>query len=153
VNEPIVSGQRRNLDPVRFDAGGHEQQHEHVWTSRLILFLRVMAALSLAKGLYHWSAICGIGVRPDNGFEAQALPWQAGTVFFAVIDLVAAVGLWLAAAWGAVIWLTAVVSMAAVELIFPQVFGGNIWVVAVELTLLGCYLILAIQSAREHPNG
>jgi uncharacterized RDD family membrane protein YckC len=152
VNEPIVSGQRRNLDPVRFDAGGHEQQQENLWTARLILFLRVMAALSLVKGLYHWGAVCGIGVPPDNAFEAQALPWQAGTVFFAVIDLVAAVGLWLAAAWGAVIWLTAVVSMAAVELIFPQVFGGNVWVVAIELVLLGCYLFLAIQSAREHPN-
>jgi uncharacterized membrane protein (DUF2068 family) len=92
-------------------------------------------------------------VQPDNAFEAQALPWQAGTVFFAVIDLVAAVGLWLAAAWGAVIWLTAVVSMAAVELIFPQVFGGNIAVVVFELVLLGGYLFLAIQSAREHPNG
>jgi hypothetical protein len=42
--------------------------------------------------------------------------------------------------------------MAAVELIFPQVFGGNIAVVVVELALLACYLFLAIQSAREHPN-
>ena len=151
MNEPIVSGQRRNLDPVRIDAADHEY-HENFWTSWLILFLRVMAALSLVKGLYHWSAVCGIGARPENAFDAQALPWQAGTVFFAVIDLVAAVGLWLAAAWGAVIWLTAVVSMAAVELIFPQVFGGNIVVVVVELVLLGCYLFLAIQSAREHPT-
>ena len=48
-------------------------------------------------------------------------------MFFAVIDLVAAVGLWLAAAWGAVIWLTAVASMVAVEIFFPQVFGGELW--------------------------
>ena len=152
MNEPIVSGQRRTLDTVRMEAADYERV-ENLWTRRLVLFLRVMAALSLAKGLYHWGAICGIGVRPDNAFEAQALPWQTGTVFFAVIDLVAAVGLWLAAAWGAVIWLTAVVSMAAVELIFPQVFGGSISVVVLEFALLGCYLFLAIQSAREHPNG
>jgi fatty acid desaturase len=151
VNEPIVSGQRRNLDPVRMDGSDDEQQHS-LWTARLVLFLRVMAALSLVKGLYHWGAICGIAVRPENAFEAQGLPWQAGTVFFAVIDLVAAVGLWLAAAWGAVIWLTAVVSMAAVEMVFPQVFGGSIPVVMIELVLLGCYLFLAVQSAREHPN-
>ena len=151
MKEPVVSGLRRNLEPVRMDAEAHERP-QNLWTLRLVLFLRVMAALSLAKGLYHWGAICGIGVRPENAFDAQALPWQAGTVFFAVIDLVAAVGLWLAAAWGAVIWLTAVVSMAAVELMFPQVFGGNIPVVVVELALLGCYLFLAIQSAREHPN-
>ena len=74
-------------------------------------------------------------------------------MFFAVIDLVAAVGLWLAAAWGAVVWLTACVSMAAVEVIFPQVYGGRMIVVVFEVRLLLFgYLFLAIQSAREHPQ-
>ena len=57
---------------------------------------------------------------------------QTATIFFAVIDLVAAVGLWLAAAWGAVVWLTAAVSMAAVEVLFPQVYGGRMIVVVIE---------------------
>jgi hypothetical protein len=70
-------------------------------------------------------------------------------VFFAVIDLVAAVGLWLAAAWGAVVWLTAVVSMAVVEVFFPQVYGGSVFVVLVESTLLAIYLWLAIFAARR----
>ena len=71
--------------------------------------------------------------------------------FFAVIDLVAAVGLWLAAAWGAVVWLSSVVSMAVVEIFFPNVFGGSIFIALIEMTLLGVYLWLAIVSAREHP--
>ena len=62
------------------------------------------------------------------------------------------VGLWLAAVWGAVVWLTAAVSMAAVEAFFPQIYGGSVIVVAVELALLCCYLVLAMQSAREHPH-
>jgi hypothetical protein len=62
------------------------------------------------------------------------------------------VGLWLAAPWGAVVWLTAAVSMAAVEIIFPQVYGGRMPVVAIEAVLLVFYLFLAIQSAREHPG-
>jgi hypothetical protein len=66
-----------------------------------------------------------------------------------VIDLVAAVGLWLAAAWGAVVWLTAVVSMAVVEVFFPQVYGGSVLVVLVESTLLAIYLWLAIFAARR----
>ena len=28
---------------------------ENVWTRRLVLFLRVMALLSILKGLYHWA--------------------------------------------------------------------------------------------------
>ena len=70
-------------------------------------------------------------------------------MFFAVIDLVAAVGLWLAGAWGAVVWLTAIVSMAVVEVFFPQVYGGSVFVVLVESTLLAIYLWLAIFAARR----
>jgi uncharacterized membrane protein (DUF2068 family) len=139
----------RTLEPVHAE---EPEQQRQVWTDRLLLFLRVMAGLSMIKGLYHWAAVVGLA-GPADGFEVQPLPWQAGTVFFAVIDLVAAVGLWLAAAWGAVVWLTAAVSMAAVEVLFPQVFGGFMSVVAVEFVLLCAYLFLAIMSAREHPQG
>ena len=138
----------RNLEPVPVD---EPKMFEARWTARLVLFLRVMAVLSMAKGLYHWAVVSGIA-GPLDGFEYQPTPWQTATVFFAVIDLVAAVGLWLAAAWGAVVWLTACVSMAAVEVFFPQVYGGRLIVVGIEGVLLFSYLALAIQSAREHPN-
>ncbi len=138
----------RNVEPVHTD---EPEVHDERWTGRLVIFLRVMAVLSMAKGLYHWALVSGV-IGPAEGFEYQPMPWQTATVFFAVIDLVAAVGLWLAAAWGAVVWLTACVSMAAVEVFFPQVYGGRLMVVAVEGVLLFTYLALAIQSAREHPN-
>jgi hypothetical protein len=138
----------RSLEPVHAGEGGAPAQ---LWTRRLVTFLRVMAVLSMAKGLYHWAIVVGIG-GPTDGFEYAPTPWQTATVFFAVIDLVAAVGLWLAAAWGAVVWLTACVSMAAVEVFFPQVYGGRLLVVMAEGALLVAYLFLAIQSAREHPN-
>jgi len=135
------------LDPVLVENGSHQK----TWTEYLVLFLRVMAVVSLIKGLYHWAQVCGIGAPADEGFETHTIAWQTSTVFFAVLDLVAAVGLWLAAAWGAVVWLTSVVSMAAVEVFFPQVYGGSIVIVLIEMTLLGAYLYLAIVAARERP--
>lgn len=149
MTEPYASDPSRTLEPVHAEPGDEVQQGR--WTFRLVMFLRVMAGLSMVKGLYHWAVVCGM-TGLDGGFEAQPLPWQTATVFFAVIDLVAAVGLWLAAAWGAVVWLTACVSMAAVEVIFPQVYGGRIAAVVFESVLLFGYLFLAIQSAREHPQ-
>jgi hypothetical protein len=149
VNEPnAASDPVRTLEPVH---AGQPETREPVWTARLVMFLRVMAVLSMAKGLYHWAIVCGF-IGPPDGFEYAPTAWQTATVFFAVIDLVAAVGLWLAAAWGAVVWLTACVSMAAVEVFFPQVYGGRLLVVGFEALLLFAYLFLAIQSAREHPN-
>ena len=147
--QPYASDPARTLEPVHVEKEEEAQQGR--WTFRLVMFLRVMAVLSMLKGLYHWAVVTGM-TGLEGGFEAQPLPWQTATVFFAVIDLVAAVGLWLAAAWGAVVWLTACVSMAAVEVMFPQVYGGRMAVVVFETTLLFCYLFLAIQSAREHPQ-
>jgi hypothetical protein len=113
------------------------------------LFLRVMAGLSMLKGLYHWARVCGIGTG-DDLYEYHSIAWQVATVFFAVIDLVAAVGLWLAAAWGAVIWLMSVASMLVVEIFFPQVFGANVATAMFETGLLGLYLFLAVKAAQEH---
>ncbi|HEX3708537.1 MAG TPA: DUF6163 family protein [Pseudolabrys sp.] len=147
MSEPYADETARSLEPV------HEQAGEPGlgrWTWWLVLFLRVMAAVSMLQGLYHWSRVCGIGVGPNEGFEFQSIAWQAATVFFAVIDLVAAVGLWLAAAWGAVIWLTAVASMLAVEVFFPQVYGNGMLVGLSEAALLAIYLWLALKSAQEH---
>jgi hypothetical protein len=137
------------LEPVH---AGETANASGSWAEYLVLFLRIMAGVSLIKGLYHWAQVCGIGAPADGGFESHTVAWQTATVFFAVIDLVAAVGLWLAAAWGAVVWLTAVVSMAVVEVFFPQVYGGSSVVVLVESTLLAVYLWLAIFAAREQPK-
>jgi Family of unknown function (DUF6163) len=147
MTEPVITDHGRTLEPVHV---GDERPREGRWTTYLVLFLRVMAVLSLMKGLYHWSIVCGIGDGPDASFETAPMPWQAATVFFAVIDLVAAVGLWLTAAWGAVVWLTAAISMVAVQILFPTIYGGSLMPVFVELGLLAVYLLLALQAAREH---
>jgi Family of unknown function (DUF6163) len=124
---------------------------ENVWTRRLVLFLRIMAVVSILKGLYHWAQVTGFIGGEEDAFENQPMAWQAATVYFAVIELVAAVGLWLATPWGAVVWLTTVVSMAVIELMFPGIYGGSLVVVGGEASMLGAYLALAWMAARERP--
>jgi len=123
----------------------------NAWTRRLVLFLRIMAVVSVTKGLYHWAQVTGFVGGEEEAFENQALAWQTATVYFAVIELVAAVGLWLATPWGAVVWLTTVVSMAVIELMFPAIYGGSLMVVTLEAVMLVAYLALAWMAARERP--
>jgi Family of unknown function (DUF6163) len=148
MSEPFTRDDVHGLEPVHEHEGGRAVGR---WTRRLVLFLRVMAGVSMLKGIYHWSRVCGVGVDASDVFQYHSIAWQAATVFFAVIDLVAAVGLWLAAAWGAVIWLTAVASMLSVEIFFPQVFGATILTSLLEGGLLVVYLWLALKSAQEQP--
>jgi Family of unknown function (DUF6163) len=124
---------------------------ENAWTRRLVLFLRIMAVLSIMQGLYHWAQVTGFIGGEEEAFENQPMAWQASTIYFAVIELVAAVGLWLATPWGAVVWLTTVVSMAVIELMFPAIYGGSIAIVGVEAVMLAAYLALAWMAARERP--
>jgi len=124
---------------------------DNVWTRRLVLFLRIMAVVSIFQGLYHWAQVTGFIGSEEDAFENQPMAWQAATVYFAVIELVAAVGLWLATPWGAVVWLTTVVSMAVIELMFPGIYGGSLLVVGGEALMLAGYLALAWMAARERP--
>ncbi len=145
--DQVARDRVRELEPVHAEEG-----HATSWTDRLVLFLRIMAGVSMIKGLSHWAIVCGFASGPNGPFEANPMPWQTATVFFAVIDLVAAVGLWLMAPWGAVVWLTASVSMIAVEMFFPQIYGGRVATVMLEGVLITSYLLLAILAAREHPS-
>src|ERR1700759_4739758 len=127
------------------------QSDENVWTRRLVFFLRLMAIVSVAQGLYHWAKVPGFIGGEEEAFENQPMAWQTATVYFAVIELVAAVGLWLATPWGAVVWLTTVVSMAVIELMFPGIYGGSLSIVAFDALMLAAYLALAWMAARERP--
>lgn len=134
------------MAPVNADATRISREG---WTARLVLFARVVAGLTLLKGLYHWAAICGFFVGADGGFQAQHLTWQIATIFFAVIDLVAAIGLWLAAPWGAVIWLASAVTMIAVHTFLPQIYGFQPLIVAANAVLICGYGYISFQASRE----
>jgi hypothetical protein len=142
---------RDNAISVAAMSSDRIQRDENVWTRRLVFFLRIMAVVSIAKGLYHWAQVTGFVGSEEEAFENQSMAWQTATVYFAVIELVAAVGLWLATPWGAVVWLTTVVSMAVIELMFPGIYGGSLMVVAFEALMLAGYLALAWMAARERP--
>src|ERR1700733_3506709 len=77
------------------------ESDDNVWTRRRVFSLRLMAVASVAKGLYHWAQVTGFIGGEEDAFENQPMAWQTATVYFAVIELVAAVGLWLGTPWGA----------------------------------------------------
>jgi fatty acid desaturase len=95
---------RDNATSVAAISSERTDSDDNVWTRRLVLFLRIMAVISMLQGLYHWAQVTGFVGGEDDAFEVQPLAWQTATVYFAVIELVAAVGMWLATPWGAVVW-------------------------------------------------
>src|ERR1700743_2279173 len=60
---------------------------ENAWTRRLVLFLRVMALLSILKGLYHWAQVTGFIGGEEEAFENQPMAWQGAPLYFSVFEL------------------------------------------------------------------
>ena len=118
------------------------------WNMALIWFMRLMALIWIAKGLSFWAVIVGAGtVIPI--FEDRDLGSQATVIYFSVVDLIAAVGLWLASAWGGVLWLLAVMSHLILATFFPDILPVNTVTAIAYLGLIAAYLLLSWLANSE----
>ena len=66
-----------------------------------------------------------------------------------MIDLVAAVGLWMASTWGGVLWLLAVMSHVILAVFFPRIVSAGVPLMAFFMSLILLYLTVSWLSARE----
>ncbi len=109
----------------------------------LTVFFRVMALLWIAEGLAQWRRILApvAGSFPDHSSSVIA-----ATIFFAVLDLVAAVGLWLVAPWGGVVWILTLMAQVFVVSVKPAFFLGGAWIELFDGILLVAYLWLSWRA-------
>jgi hypothetical protein len=118
------------------------------WTEGLVWFMRTLAWVWVAKGLFNWSLV--LGALPGYGdFAMLPLPLQSSIVFFAAVDLLAAVGLWLAAPWGGVLWLLC----AVIEGVSPALGARGAVTgalgVALNALLVALYFLLSWRAGQE----
>ena len=109
----------------------------------LVVFMRLLAGLWVIQGLLQWSAI----LLPSGPLFDNVSALRGGAViFFAIYDLVAAVGLWLAAPWGGIIWLLGAIAQIFVALWLPGFFS-LLWIGA-NVILIVIYFGLTWQAGR-----
>jgi nicotinamide riboside transporter PnuC len=109
----------------------------------LVVFMRFLAGLWVIQGLLQWGAI----LLPSQSLLDNVSSVRGGTViFFAIFDLVAAVGLWLAAPWGGVIWLLGAIAQILVTLGVPGSFS-MFWA-ATNIILIVVYFVLRWRAGH-----
>jgi len=118
------------------------------WTLALVWFMRTIAIVWIAKGLFNWTILLGADPSAANVLELPA-PMAAAVCFFAVADLVAAVGLWLAAPWGGVLWLLCAATEAAGPILGARANMANGLAIGLDLALIVVYFGLNFMAARE----
>ena len=126
----------------------HPETKGRRWLWRLTAFMRITSILWLIKGLSAWAILFGIWV-PLQLFDRAPIGYQSIIVYFAVTDLIAAIGLWVATAWGGVLWLLAIVSNTILAIFFPEIVPGGIPILALFIVFVLVYLILSWLTSRE----
>ncbi|MDB5645752.1 DUF6163 family protein [Methylobacterium sp.] len=118
------------------------------WDVVLVWFMRLAALFWLAKAVGTWASILDVlpGARP---FESEPIGRQSVIVYFAVIDAMAAVGLWLTSAWGGVLWLLAATSALTLAVLTPQLLPMSVPHLAIQGGIIALYFILSYLAARE----
>lgn len=117
------------------------------WTWRLGLLLRALALVELVKGLGHWAALIGAGGAAEP-FAARPLGWFLTQAFFAAVDPVAAVGLWVGAPWGVAIWLIAALAQMSVLILSGPAILGVLAIVAI-VAAMALYSGVSFKARRE----
>lgn len=118
------------------------------WNWRLSVFLRGLAVLQFAKGICYWTALLVAGGSPDP-MAGVSTAWLITCAFFAVADPVAAVGLWLGAAWGVAIWLLAAIGQIAAVSAGAESTGSAVMLTAFAMAAMLVYVVLSTKARSE----
>jgi hypothetical protein len=113
------------------------------WGAILVIFMRVLACLWICQGLAEWALVL---VPGQPVFDTLPGATSAAVIFFAIADLVAAVGLWLATPWGGALWLFAATSQIFVAVALRNSISIS-WIV-INLILIAAYFVLTFKASE-----
>lgn len=117
----------------------------------LVAFMRLVAAVWIVEGLMQWSAVLMTNADGRSQLALMPPPAIVAVVFFAVINLIASVGLWMATPWGGAIWLVTAGAQLLVLVALPGFFDHPVFTAMLNLALVAAYLVLTwlVASARD----
>lgn len=116
------------------------------------VYMRVVGGLLLLAGLARACQVLGI-LTPDGlGFADLEPTRRAGAVTLLIVDLFAAVGLWIGAVWGPVMWAVALAIEVAMYTLFSDLFGSYPLRVLIHAVLFAGFLAVTFMEWRRAAN-
>lgn len=131
------------------DAIGPENVKVGIWQQRLVLYQRIAGGFMMFKGLVQWGALLGVGAGAGARFLDLPLDAQVVTVFFAIVDILAGVGLWLGSTWGGALWLIAAALQIVAGMGFVQLSGFLVLLTILEILMLAVYVLARFMAHHE----
>ena len=104
-----------------------------------VWFQRMIAGYCLLFGILYWVRLIGVYDGPLWRFDLMPVHWQVAAVTLAVFYPFAAIGLWMLASWGPVIWVICAVTEAVMYFVFPDLYGHRLLIVSSHLVVALLY--------------
>lgn len=122
----------------------------HSW---FVWYIRFVALYCLAGGVYYWLRLIGLYPGLLWRFDLMPWQWQSACVSFAIALPIVAIGLWMRASWGAVLWVITVFAKIMIYSVLSRYFESSPMMVAANIALLLIYagfrIALLMQGKRQ----
>lgn len=139
----------RPIDPIRVTPT-HKERLDPIerW---FVVVLRIIGITLIARALFGWFILTGLFMPPEMPELGQITPDIRLGLFavMATVGVIAGVGLWLLAPWGAVLWLGLVAADALLFFLLPELGLTNNTVVLMNGGLIVIYLGMLLQVRRH----
>lgn len=120
-------------------------------------FLRIISVYCLLFGVLYWVRLIGFYDAPLWRFDLMPVHWQVAATVLAVFYPFAAIGLWMLASWGPVIWIICAVTELTMYAGFPDLFGHRLAVVVshvfVALIFVAFRVMIFLQKSQAERQG
>ncbi|MEM7288893.1 MAG: DUF6163 family protein [Pseudomonadota bacterium] len=112
------------------------------------LFCKLIALVFILFSLAQWMKLTGFS---DNSirFDTMTSIAKISSVFLAIIQPIAALGLWSGLTWGLVVWAIAACGETALLLSYPELLGGSSTVIFFHLACAGVLIAYLVYTAYE----
>ena len=131
------------------DAQRGPAQHYGARLPLTIVYMRVIAILLLLAGLARACQVLGIFTPEGLGFADLTPAKRSAAVTLLLVDIFAAVGLWIGAVWGPVMWAVALAVEVSMYTLFSELFGSYPLRVAVHSALFIGFLAVSYLEWRR----
>lgn len=101
----------------------------------------------MVKGLIGWAVITGFTFGAS--FQSLGMDAKIATVFFAVIDIVSGVALWLGSSWGATLWLIVAAAQISADIAFSEISGLTVILTLFEVMLVAGFVLIRFKVYEE----
>ena len=112
-------------------------------------YLLGLSFVMMVLGLRAWAAIVGLLDGPDATFLDMSPAWKIALMHMAVVDPIAAVGLWMRSSWGRVVWIYAALAETTMHTVFYAALGPNFLLVLLHLVTLIGFIALYVLASRS----